>query len=92
MQPDVIIDDTTNLTPDDPSPEAQWREIAAHLRDMADRAEAGQYGWLYIAARPVDADGATDEDLFAQGEGVGELTACLTATIENIGATLAEVS
>jgi hypothetical protein len=92
MQPDVIIDDTPDLTPDDPSPEAQWREIAAHLRAMADRAEAGQYGWLYIAARPVDADGATDEDLFAQGEGVGELTACLTATIENIGATLAEVS
>ncbi len=48
MQPDIIIDNTPNLTP--------------------------------------------DEDLFAQGEGVGELTACLTATIENIGATLAEVS
>ncbi len=92
MTPDVIIDDTPNLTPDDPSPEAQWREIAAHLRDMADRASRGEYHWLYIAARPMDADGATDEDLYVCGAAVPELTACLTATIENIGATLAEVS
>ena len=84
--------DTLDMMPDDPSPEAQWREIAAHLREMAERAERGEYHWLYIAARPMGADDEIDDDLYVCSAAVPEFNACLLAAIESVGATLDEAA
>jgi hypothetical protein len=80
------------MMPDDPSPEAQWREIAAHLREMAERAERGEYHWLYVAARPMDADDQVDDDLYVCSSAVPEFRACLLDAIEGVDVALDEAA
>ncbi len=95
MQPSIDLDDVYAV-PDDPSPEAQWREMAASLREMADRAEAGDYRWLVIAAQPVnDDDGREDDMIITSADlrgAMAEVVGYLEGEAADLKATMGEVS
>jgi hypothetical protein len=91
MTSSIDLDDVYAV-PDDPSPEAQWREIAASLREMADRAEAGDYRWLHVAAQPVNSDDGREDDVVVFGHDVQELADYLIGEAAHLTDTLAEVS
>ena len=67
------------------------RSTSAHLREMADRAEHGEYHWLYIAAQPMDGS-QLDDDLYVCSAAVPEFNACLLAAIEGVDEALADAA
>ena len=76
--------DTLDMMPDDPSIEEQRTDLAARLRDFADRMENGELDWLYVIAMPAKGLGPLDDDLLAVGEGFGDLCDALEVAVKDL--------
>jgi len=75
--------DTLDMMPDDPSIEEQRIDLAARLRDFADRMENGELDWLYVIAMPAGGC-VVDDDLLAVGEGFGTLCDALEVAVKDL--------